>query len=119
MDVLMFTPAGVLELLAKIDELKDLELSITESLDGQTLQLQIGDSVYEIEMNTEKEIPVDDATLIEVDDANVEAYQELVDSNVIDMDDTGESVESGILKELAKTLMIGGMVRFIGKEFKK
>lgn len=119
MDVLMFTPAGVLELLAKIDELKDQELSITESLDGQTLQVQIGDSVYEIEMNNEREIPVDDTTLIEVDDANVEAYQELVDNDVIDMNDTDDSVESGVLTELAKTLLIGGMVRFVGKELKK
>lgn len=119
MDVLMFTPAGVLELLAKIDELKDLELSITESLDGQTLQLQIGDSVYEIEMTNEKEIPVDDITLIEVDNANVEAYEELVDSDVIDLEDAGEPVESGILKELAKSLLIGGMVRFVGKELQK
>ena len=119
MDTLMFTPAGVLDLLSKIEELRDLELSITESLDGQSLQIQVGDSVYEVEMAAETEIAVDDETLIELDEANVEAYQELVDNDVIDMTESSEPVESGLLKELAKTLLIGGMVRFVGKEFKK
>lgn len=116
MDTLMFTPAGVLDLLSKIDELKDLDLSITETLDGKSLQIQVGDSVYDVEMQHEINIPADDQILMELDDANVEAYENLEDSEIVDL---VEPVESGLLKEIAKTLMIGGMVRFLGKEMKK
>lgn len=116
MDTLMFTPAGVLDLLSKIEELKDYELGISESLDGQTLELQVGDSVYSLEMEADHNIEIDDPVLIELDDANVEAYESLVDADIIDVT---EDIESGLLKEIAKTLLIGGMVRFVGKEFKK
>ena len=129
MDTLMFTPAGVLDLLSKIEELKDFDIGISESLDGESLQLQIGDSVYEIEMETERNLETEESTLMELDDANVEAYESLIDNGFIDegdepdMSDRGidtmEDVESGLIKEIAKTLLIGGMVRLVGKEFKK
>lgn len=128
MDVLMFTPAGLLDLLSKIDELKDFDIGITEAIDGSSLLIQIGESSYEVAMESERDIPTDDTALIEIDDANVEAYENLVDSGTIemhDMEDSGikdsgyEDIESGFLTEVAKTLLIGGMVRLVGKEFKK
>ena len=42
---LLFTPSAVLDLLVQIDELKDKEVGIVETLDGN-LQLSIGDSDY-------------------------------------------------------------------------
>ena len=128
MDVLMFTPAGVLDLLSKIEELQDLDIGVTEALDGSGLLIQIGESSYEVKMEDEKDILTDDAVLMEIDDANVEAYENLVDDGTIemhDMEDSGikdgdyESIESGFLTEVAKTLLIGGMVRFVGKEFRR
>ena len=49
MEQQLFTPAALLSLLSQIDELKDKQLELTETLDG-TMQLCIGDSVYTMRM---------------------------------------------------------------------
>ena len=43
---LLFTPASILEILNQIDELKEYDLGVAETLDGK-LQVQVGTSFYE------------------------------------------------------------------------
>jgi hypothetical protein len=55
-----------------------------------------------------------------VEDTNLEAYENLDESvDVIVPGEGDEPVESGIIKELAKTLLVGGLVRLSAGVAKK
>ena len=111
MDELLFTPASLLSLLSQIDELKDTYIGVTETIDGQ-LQLQVGPSIYMIANEEVNDVSVDDSVVKQIDDINNSAYEALEASGDIDLEDP---VESGILKEIAKTLLVGGLVRLGSK----
>ena len=111
MENVVFTPASVLSLLTKIDELKDVNVGMTETMDGK-LQLQVGESVYELEPETPTDIQVEESVVEKVEDANQGAYEELAEEGEVEIQ---EPITSGILKEIAKTLLVGGMVRLTGK----
>lgn len=111
---IVFTPAALLELLSKIDEFKDYDLSLTESLDG-SLQLQVGDSFYELASdNSVTDIDVEDSLVDEISEINEIAYENLIDEGTAD--NNLDVIESGIIKEALKTLLIGGVVR-LGKHY--
>lgn len=111
MDELLFTPAAVLDVLTQIDELKDVDVGITENSDG-TIQLTVGGSIYEIRDNDVTEIEVDESSVEEVEDANQSAYSNLESSGEVNL---SEPIESGVIKEVAKTLLVGGLVRLTAK----
>lgn len=116
MDSIVFTPAALLDLLSKIDELSDYDISVTQTFDNQ-IQVSIGDSTYIIDTDEATSVNVDADVVDAVEDANYEAYENLDDS--VDVTYTeGASIESGIIKEIAKTLLVGGMVRLAGKLLK-
>ena len=116
MSNIVFTPASLIDLLSQIDELSEYDIGIAETLDDK-IQLNIGDSTYIIDDEDATEIPVDESVVDAVEDANIEAYENLDDSIEVAVDDE-QIVESGILKELAKTLLVGGIVRLGGKLLK-
>lgn len=110
---ILFTPASILELLASIDELKDHELSITETIDNK-IQLQIDESIYIIDTEeTPSEVKVDEDVVDEVSEINESAYQELIEND--DMINDVEPIEGGVLKEIAKSLLLGGMIKLTKK----
>lgn len=120
---LMFTSAAVLGLLLQIDELKDYTIGVSESLDGG-LQIQIGDSVYLIKDNNSTEISVDDSVIDEIESTTEDAYNEISEEIGEESDmpfytDADEVVEGGILKEIAKSLALGGLIRFATKRLMK
>lgn len=118
MDSLLFTPASILDLLSKIEELNQYEIGVAETLDEQ-LQITVGDSVYLIDASHATSVVVDDSVLETVEDANLDAYEHLDDSVDVTVYEDGEQpVESGILKEIAKSLLLGGMIRLSGKLLK-
>lgn len=112
MDTILFTPASLLSLLAQVDELQDLDLSMSESLDGN-LQLQIGNSFYDLDISNSEVYDVEPEVVEDIEDLNAEVYQD------IDTGDTMQDVESGLLKEVAKTLLVGGVVRLASKLLRK
>lgn len=112
----VFTPAAVLDLLTQIEELADQPISLTETLDGK-IQISIGMSDYIIESDA-KDIEVEDDVVDAIDEENTSAYEDLIDSGQADMEDI-EPVEGGIIKDLAKSLLLGGMIRFAGKHLLK
>ena len=114
MDELLFTPAAILSLLTSIEELSDVEINLTESIDGN-LQLQVGYSTYELEPDKVTKIRVSEDDLDAVSDANLDTYENLSDSGSINL---YQSVDSGILKEAVKALLIGGMVKLQSKLLK-
>lgn len=113
MDQLVFTSASILDLLSSIDELQDKNINLTESDAG--ISITIGESTYEIDAQHAAEIEVDPEVVEEIDDVTAEAYSELSDDGV----DIKDDVEGGPIKELIKTLMLGGMVRMTSNMLKK
>jgi hypothetical protein len=120
-DEILFTTAGLLDFLSQIDELSDKDISIDES--GSSITVTIGESSYGIDLGNAEEVEVPDEVIEEVSEVADEAYAELGEAGIeIDNPDE-EPVEGGIIKELLKTLAVGGMVRLTGKvlgdDFKK
>ncbi len=110
MDTIVFTPAALLEILSQIDELKDVNIGITQTLDGK-FQLQVGESSYLIDSDEATEVSVDESAVDEVEEVNDSAYSELEASGDVDLDISEEPIESGLLKEIAKGLMIRGIIQ--------
>ena len=113
MDGIVFTPASLIDLLSKIDELKDYDINVTETIDDQ-LQLSIGDSIYLIDNEDATPVQVSEDVVEAVEDINIEAYENLDESIDVLVGDE-QPVESGILKEVAKSLLLGGMIRLSKK----
>lgn len=107
----VFTPASVLSLLTKIDELKDVNIGMTETMDGK-LQLTVGESVYELEPEVDTSVQVDDSVVDKIENVNQQTYEDLAEDGEVELQ---EEVTGGVLKEIAKTLLLGGMVRLTGK----
>ena len=116
----LFTPAALLDFLRQVDELSDKDISVDDT--GLALNITIGDSSYSIDFNQAEEVEVPDEVVAEVADINESTYEEIDDVEYSALDED-ETVEGGIIKELLKTLAVGGMVRLTGKvlgdDFKK
>ena len=115
MDQILITPAGLLDLLSQIDELKEVNVGVSETLDNN-LQIEIGSSTYIIDAQEATEIQAPPRVVDQIDTANEEAYADLADAGQIEFQ---EPVTSGILKEIAKTLLVGGLVRLTKKLLSK
>ena len=107
---MLFTPSAILSFLSQIEELSGVDVGVYETVDGK-IQFQIGDSYYIIEPDQETEVKVSEQDLEKVEDANLDTYEDLYDSGNIDINDDLESIESGLLKEAAKAMLLGGMIK--------
>ena len=105
----VFTASAVLDLLMQIDELRDYNIDLFESGSGD-ISLTIGNSVYNLGGGA-TEVEVEPEVVDEVSDINEDNLSELESSADVEL----YPVESGVLKELAKTLMVGGIVRLTKK----
>ena len=119
MDEILFTPVAVLDLLQKIDELSECELEMIETLDGR-IQLSVNESLYDIDTSSATVIDAPEATVSEIQYVNESEYFDIVDSSYIaDMVSMNNNINSGIIKEVAKTLLVGGLVRLTSKLIKR
>ena len=109
MGEVLYTSAAVVDLLSQISELQGKTIDINET-DNQAV-ITIDDTEYTIPYNNATEIEVDDSVIDEVADITDTAYDEMNES-------TPDDITSGILKELAKTLFVGGLVRLTGQLLK-
>ena len=112
-DEILFTPSSLVELLTQVEELNGLAISVSEA--NGVITLGVGDSTYTINTSNAEAVEVDDDVIEQVAEVNDEVYDELAE--VTDLD--GEPVEGGLIKELAKSLMIGGLVRLTNKYMSK
>lgn len=118
LESVVFTPSALLEVLSQIDELADVDVGLVESLDGK-LQLQVGSSVYEINYDNSVEVDVDEAVVDTVEEVNMSTYEQLQSEDVdVMVYDDGQPIESGIIKEAVKSLLLGGMLRLSAKLLK-
>ena len=111
---ILFTPSSLVDFLTQVDELKDVNIGVND--DGENVSISIGDSTYQINPKSVTNIDVSDDDLDQACQANESNYDELEESGSIELND---SIESGIIKQLLKTLAIGGIVRLAAKELKK
>lgn len=109
---MLFTPASVLDLLTQIDELSEYEVGITQELNGQ-FQLTVGNSVYSI-ADDAKNIVVEESVVDDISDVNLDTYEMLSEQGEVDL----FPIESGVIKEITKTLLVGGLVRLTKKLLK-
>ena len=110
---ILFTPASILDLLNQIDELKDYDLGITETLDGN-LQLQVGTLLYEITPENPEEIEVEESIVDSVEEANQDAYEDLIESEGFQKSDN-DTIEAGLIKEAIKSMLLGGAIKLVKK----
>ena len=114
MEQVLLTPSALLDFLLQVDELGDMTVSVSETADGN-IQVLIGDSVYSIDCSNAEQVEVEPEAVDQVSDINEEAYEDIVDSN----DNVEEvDVEAGLIKEIVKTLAVGGLARLAGKAVK-
>lgn len=110
-DMLILTPSALISFLSEIEELKDLELEISEGPDR--IDVRIGKSVYTLQSLFDSTVEVDQETIDDISDINEEGYTELENSlgeeGLVEIE--GDLIQAGIIKELIKTLAIGGLVR--------
>lgn len=111
---LLLTPASLVDFLSQIDELSEKSISLYS--DNEYIEVSIGEATYRIRPQDEVNVPVSVDDIDEVNDAADDTYDELVDNGYIENSD---EIESGLIKELIKTLAIGGMVRLAAKKLKK
>lgn len=109
----VFTPAGLLEILTQIKELSEYDLSLFEVGDGNVL-LQVGESKYNLPTLDAPEISIDSQAVTILDAVNDSAFDNIDKSEGLEVIED-EPIESGIIKELAKTLLVGGVVRLAKK----
>lgn len=111
---ILFTPSSLLDLLTKIEELKGLDVGVTESVNGD-MYIKVGESSYKIDTSNVTDISVEDDVVETIEDVNEETYSNLGESDEVVLEDDPDKIESSIIKELAKTLLLGGMVRLSAK----
>lgn len=115
MDEILFTPAAVFDLLQKIDELSDCDLEIIE-VNKNKIQLRVNESLYNIDTSDATDIDVDQSSIEEIQEINELEYENYVDSSyTADMVNIDDEITSGVIKEVAKTLLVGGLVRLTSK----
>lgn len=114
MDELVFTPSAILDLLTSIDELNEYDISVQEELNGD-IEIQIGSSVYHINTDQSEQLRVSSSVLETIDEINSDTYDELVSRDLVQY----TPIESGIISEIGKTLLVGGLVRLTDKLLRK
>lgn len=119
MNEILFTPSAVFDLLQNIDELSEYDLEIIETSNGK-IQLRVGESLYNIDTSSATDIRVDKSVVDDVKEVNSSEYESDIDSSyTADMVSVDDEIISGVFKEVAKTLLVGGLVRLTSKLLRK
>lgn len=113
MSNVVLTPSALLGFLNEIEELKDKEITFDESDEG--ISVVIGGNEYILDASDSIEVELDDQSFDEVEEANDEGYEEIDDLEATDDD----YIEGGIIKELVKTLALGGLIRLTKNALKE
>ena len=113
LDMVVLTPSALLAFLSQIEELKDVNIEVDEYADF--IKVKIGENHYTLEAPEDSTVQVSNDAIEEVNNLNEMGYDEIeediedgkIDGEVVE----GEPIEGGIVKELLKTLAVGGLVR--------
>ena len=118
MEEIVFTSGALLELFNQIQEFEGHEFEVTDN--GDTVTLSVDGSTYTLKSAVE-DVPADVETIETISDIDEEVYSDIADTeSAVDINDmdTEEVVESGIVKEAIKALLLGGMIKLSSKLLK-
>lgn len=113
-DQILLTPSALFDFLRQLDEFQDKDIAVDYT--GENVTVAIGESVYEISTNNAEEFVVEEDTIEDIQEINDATCEQLVQEGFAEDD---EPVEGGIIKQIAKTLLVGGLVRLSAKLLKK
>lgn len=118
---IVFTSGALLDLLSQIDELADKSIALGTA-DGEVPELYIDNTTYRLSNAGIEDVQVDSSAVRDVALLSREVLDD-VDSRQEPLVEDGdaenlEPVESGIIKQAVKTLLIGGLVRLTSKLLK-
>lgn len=111
-DEILLTSVSLFDILSQIPELSGCEINVTD--DGRDITMQIDDVSYIIHSRS--------SDVVKVPQSVVDDVTDIIDDRSSSTDvstSSVSSVESGIIKELAKTLAVGGLVRLSAKLLSK
>lgn len=118
-DELLLTGSGLLSFLTQIEELSGLAIGINRTDDDRGFEVTIGDNTYNLTPLNDAEIEVSPEVVEDLQDINLEGYDILEGELGEDYTIEEEPIEGGIIKELIKTLAIGGLVRMTKNAIEK
>lgn len=114
---IVFTKCGLLEVLASIDELRGLDLELSDN--GSSIELKVGNSTYTINNSAATEVSAPEEVVEQIESIDQTTLEDLTDGedasfNIAEQ----ENVNAGILKHLVKSMLVGGMIRLLPKLIK-
>jgi hypothetical protein len=101
---MVMTLSGLATFLSQIEELQGLDITSYETETGW--EIQVGENTYTVESPVESDVEVSDEVVEDIVDIDETGWQAVENGELGDV-----SIEGGILKEIVKTLAIGGLVR--------
>lgn len=101
----VLTVSGLVSFLSQIEQLKDCNIEVSENEDS--ICISIDECTYCLEPSLDSIVEVDSEVVDTIDVIDEEGWEDL--SDYIEEDE--DIIEGGIIKELIKTLAIGGLVR--------
>lgn len=110
-DTLVLTTSALLAFLSQIEELEDVDIAIGESDDK--IKVVIGENEYILESPEDSTVEVETEVVDTIDAINEDGFDEIEEEGTVERIEVedGEPIEGGIIKELVKTLAVGGLVR--------
>ncbi len=118
---IVFTSGALLDLLSRIDELADKSIALGTA-DGEVPELYIDNTTYRLSHAGIEDVQVNSSAVRDVASLSREVLDDVDSRQEPLVEDEGaenlEPVESGIIKQAVKTLLIGGLVRLTSKLLK-
>lgn len=102
----VFTPAGLLEVLAAIEQLKDCDISVEENSSG-TVTLQIDDFTYTLQGDATNTVEIPQEALNTIEEINDDAYANIEEEPPL------EYIETGHISDYARLVSLGGFVKML------
>lgn len=109
----VFTPVGILEILSQISELDDYELGLQEDPNGD-VRIFVGESQYIIKSSSLDKLVVPENVSDSIENIDKDTADEILDAGAEERSHS-DVVESGVLREIVKSMLVGGAIRMIKK----
>lgn len=105
---LLLTSASLFDILSQIQELSGCKIDVSDT--GTSISIKIDDNTYVVKSSSND--------IVSAPESVVQDVSEIVDTEY-GRSDSSENIESGVLKEIVKTLAVGGLVRLSAKLLSK